>query len=62
MRLDPAAGVYRPTLKGALLMTYGELYPLKGIRLMRRKQRERQLLAELAYDASAAKTAAFPAP
>jgi hypothetical protein len=49
MRLDKAAGTYKPTPKGALLMTYGELWPMKGFRLRRRLQRERELLAELAY-------------
>ena len=57
MRLDSAGGVYRPTPQGALLMTYGELWPMKGIRLMRRKQRERKLLAELAQETSAAQKA-----
>jgi hypothetical protein len=53
MRLDAAAGQYRPTPQGAVLMTYGELWPLKGVRLRRRANRERDLLAELSYDASA---------
>jgi hypothetical protein len=52
MRLDEAGGVYRPTLKGAVRMTYGELWPTKGFRLRRRARRERELLADLAYDAS----------
>lgn len=56
MRLDAAAGQYRPTFKGALLMTYGELWPVKGVRLRRRSNRERELLAELAYETSTART------
>jgi hypothetical protein len=48
MRLDQAAGVYRPTVMGAIKMTYGELWPYKGVRLYRRARRERELLAELA--------------
>ena len=56
MRLDEAGGVYKPTAKGALLMTYGELWPFKAVRLRRRAQRERELLAELSYQAAAART------
>ncbi len=52
MQLDAAGGVYKPTVKGAVLMTYGELWPYKGIRLRRRLARERQLRGELAIGAS----------
>ncbi|MCI0361674.1 MAG: hypothetical protein L0211_24585, partial [Planctomycetaceae bacterium] len=48
MRRVESEGVYRPTLMGALKMTYGELWPYKGVRLRWRAHRERQLLAELA--------------
>ena len=48
MQLDAARSVYRPTIKGACLMTWQELWPFKGIRLARRKRRERRLLEELA--------------
>jgi hypothetical protein len=48
MRLDAAASVYRPTIKGACLMTWQELFPLKNFRLARRRSRERKLLEELA--------------
>jgi hypothetical protein len=47
MRLVEGAGVYRPTVAGAIKMTYGELWPYKGVRLRWRRERERQLLAEL---------------
>jgi hypothetical protein len=47
MRLDAGEGVYRPTAGGAIKMTYGELWPFKGVRLHRRRLRERQLLSEL---------------
>lgn len=57
MQLDAAASQYRPTLKGAVLMTYGELWPMKGVRLRRRANRERQMLADLAYHATIARTA-----
>jgi hypothetical protein len=50
MQLDSAAGVYKPTVKGAILMTYGELWPYKSVRIRRRLSRERELLAELAYE------------
>lgn len=49
MRLDASAGVYRPTLKGAFLMTWREMWPIKAIRLAMRARREKQLLAELTY-------------
>jgi hypothetical protein len=49
MRLDASQSVYRPTVKGACLMTWQELWPLKNIRLARRNRRERKLLEELAY-------------
>ena len=55
MRLDAAGATYKPTLKGAVLMTYGELWPYKGSRLRRRANRERELLAELACEAAAAR-------
>ncbi len=47
MRLVEGEGVYRPTVTGAVKMTYGELWPYKGVRLHQRRQRERNLLAEL---------------
>jgi hypothetical protein len=53
MRLDKAAGAYRPTLSGAFRMALGEMWPLKGSRLRKRAQRERQLLAELGMTAPA---------
>jgi hypothetical protein len=48
MRLVEGEGVYRPTVMGAIKMTYGELWPFKGVRLRWRAHRERELLAELA--------------
>jgi hypothetical protein len=47
MRLDASAGVYRLTIKGACLMTWRELWPIKGIRLAQRARREKRLLEEL---------------
>jgi hypothetical protein len=38
---------FRPTWKGAFLMTWGQLWPIKGIRAARRARKARQLLAEL---------------
>ena len=49
MQLDAAQSVYRPTIKGACLMTWQELWPFKGIRLAGRRRREAKLLADLAY-------------
>ena len=51
MRLVASQSVYRPTIKGAYIMTCQELPPLKNIRLARRKHRERKLLEELAHQA-----------
>jgi hypothetical protein len=48
MRFVAGEGVYRPTVMGAIKMTYGELWPYKGVRLRWRTHRERELLAELA--------------
>jgi hypothetical protein len=39
--------VYRPTWKGAWLMTWGQLWPFKAIRRQRRDHKARRLLAEL---------------
>lgn len=47
MERDEAAGIYRPTVKGAFLMTWGELFPFKQIRRLRRDRQARELLAEL---------------
>ena len=49
LRLDARAGIYRPTLKGAFLMTWREMWPIKAIRLVQQARRERQLLTELTY-------------
>jgi hypothetical protein len=48
MRHLESEGIYRPTVLGAIKMTYGELWPYKGVRLRWRAYRERQLLTELA--------------
>ena len=52
MRLVPSAGQYRPTIFGAIKMTYGELWPFKSVRLRNRAVRERALLAKLAMQPS----------
>jgi hypothetical protein len=49
MQLDAAASIYRPTIKGACIMTWQELWPLKSIRLARRALREKALLEELSH-------------
>jgi hypothetical protein len=43
----PGGKWYRPTWKGALLMTWGLLWPFKAIRAQRRAHEARQLMAEL---------------
>ncbi len=44
LRLDSASGVYRPTIIGAYLMTWGLLWPIKPIRMMLMKSREQATL------------------
>ena len=41
---DAAAGAYRPTWKGAFLMTWGQLWPMKAIREAGLRARERRIL------------------
>ena len=48
MRLDAAAGVYRPTLKGAYLMTWGLMWPMKAVRQWQMRNRSQALQRELA--------------
>ncbi len=45
LRCDAAENCYRPTIKGAYLMTWGLLYPMKYFRMMTMKRREVELLA-----------------
>ncbi len=47
MYLSANEGVFRPTWKGAFLMTWGLLPPASTIRQMRRNARARQLLKDL---------------
>jgi hypothetical protein len=47
MQLSRDGRVYRPTCKGALLMTWGLCWPIKGIRQQRRLKRARQVMREL---------------
>ena len=47
LRYLPAEDLFRATLKGAYLMSWQELWPLKGIRLSRRLRKSQQVLAEL---------------
>lgn len=51
MKLDAAAGKYKPTLVGALIMTWQELWPTTWIRRAKRARKERQILDQLAYQA-----------
>lgn len=51
MRLDAAAGAYRPTLKGAYLMAWGLMWPIKPFRQWQLQQRSRALQRELALHA-----------
>jgi hypothetical protein len=45
--LAETAGGFRPTLKGALIMTWQELWPLKNLRRRRERQHAERLLSEL---------------
>jgi hypothetical protein len=47
---DEEAAAFRPTWKGALLMTWGLLWPLKAIRTAQRDRLARQIIAELEAD------------
>jgi hypothetical protein len=47
MYLAPGENVYRPTWKGAFLMTWGLIWPFSAIRRARRDANARQLLKEL---------------
>jgi hypothetical protein len=54
MQRDDAAGVYRPTLKGAFLMVWAELPPMKQIRTTRESNRTAERLRLLGFDTSGA--------
>jgi hypothetical protein len=43
---DESCACYRPTMKGAYLMTWGLVQPFKAIRMSRLKRQERAVLAE----------------
>ena len=45
--LVPCAGGYRPTIYGACIMTWQELWPFKALRKMSRKTAAERLLREL---------------
>jgi hypothetical protein len=49
MYYEAASDAYRPTLKGAYLMTWGELHPFKAIRRITLRRAERQILEESAH-------------
>lgn len=53
---DEAAGIYYPTIKGAFLMTWGELFPFKQVRLLRRARKAKELLAELEAEGASERT------
>jgi hypothetical protein len=46
LRYDAADDCYRPTIKGAYLMTWGLLQPMKWFRMRAMKKREGEILAE----------------
>lgn len=46
LRYDTAENCYRPTIKGAYLMTWGLIQPMKWFRMRAMKRREWELLAE----------------
>jgi hypothetical protein len=45
--LDPAANVYRPTRKGAVLMTWRRVWPFRSLAMARRRRRTERLVREL---------------
>jgi hypothetical protein len=56
--LDESAARYRPTTKGAFLMTWRLLWPLKGIRAAARRRKARRELKRLGFT----EFAVMPAP
>lgn len=52
LSLDTAAGVYRPTWKGAYLMTWSQLWPMKNIRKSQERTKSRIILKELEASSS----------
>lgn len=46
LKYDAAAEAYRPTVKGAYLMTWGLLPPFKGMRMAAMKRKEERILKE----------------
>ena len=51
LRYDAAGDCYRPTIKGAYLMTWGLLQPMKLFRTMAMHRREKEILAEFRKEA-----------
>lgn len=46
LTFDAAGNCYRPTVKGAYLMTWGLLQPMKWFRIVAMRKREREILSE----------------
>lgn len=46
LRYDADDDCYRPTIKGAYLMTWGQLHPMKWFRIQAMKKREAEILAD----------------
>jgi hypothetical protein len=49
VRHRPASRTYRPTIKGACIMTWRLLFPLKQIRNLRRDRKAKAVLQEIGY-------------
>ena len=47
LRLDAAANAYRPTIKGALLMTWAQVPPISTLRMQRVRRRAARLIESL---------------
>jgi len=60
LRLDRAANAYRPTIKGALVMTWGQLPPVSTIRKSRMRRRAAELMTSLGVTGTDASPATVP--
>ena len=61
LRVDAAANAYRPTIKGALLMTWAQVPPISTIRMKRVRRRAAQLIERLGVTEPDENPASVPA-
>ena len=61
LQLDESANAYRPTIKGALLMTWKMVAPISTIRMRRARKRAAQLIEQLGVTGPDVSVASVPA-